>query len=63
MGRIAPGTGHQPHLLPAVSHRAGESGDLALSGLKETGPFVGVVRKADPQQVLRVPFGRERSFS
>ena len=57
VGRIAH---HQPHRLPALRHRAGKRRDLLLRAAEHAGPFVGQVWEADPQPVLRVPFGGKR---
>ena len=51
----------QAHLLAAVGHGIGKGGDLFLSARKKAGPFLGQMRKADPQPILRVPFGRHHS--
>ena len=49
---------HQPHLLPAIRHRAGERRDLFLRAAQIARPFIRQVRKAHPQPALRMPFGR-----
>ena len=58
IGRIAH---DQPHLLPAVGDGIGKGGDLFLRAIDHPAPFVGNMRKTDPQQILRVPFGGHAS--
>ena len=55
--RIGPIAHHQPHRLAAVSHGICKARDLFLRARKNSRPLPGVMRKADPQPALRMPFG------
>ncbi len=53
----------QPDLFASAVgvNRLGERRDFALGGLEVAEPQLGIARKADPQRLVRRPFGKRRS--